>query len=130
MQSAGMVFCFALPFFYKLSIVMGPALVPVNLDLVNAMFDHAGVSGSFLAPSMLEQISKDPASLARIAKTDFTVVGGGESPTSPCDQLDMMLITCSPPQQGLRRQHQRRNVHHQHHGRHRGLLVPCCPGRA
>ncbi|KAL1893341.1 putative secondary metabolism biosynthetic enzyme [Sporothrix stenoceras] len=75
-HSAGMVFCFALPFFYKLSIVMGPPLVPVNLDLVNAMFDHANITGSLLAPSTLEQISKDPPSLNRIAKTDFTVVGG------------------------------------------------------
>lgn len=63
---------------------MGPALVPVNLDLVNAMFDHTDVTGSMLAPSTLEQISKDPPSLARITKTDFTVVGGGEFLTLQC----------------------------------------------
>ncbi|KAH8881459.1 acetyl-CoA synthetase-like protein [Thozetella sp. PMI_491] len=76
-HSAGMVFCFALPFFYELSIVMGPPLVPVNLDLINSMLDHANVDGSFLAPSTLEEISKTPASLEKIAKTDFTFFGGG-----------------------------------------------------
>ena len=56
---------------------MGPALVPVNLDLVDSMLDYGEVNGSFLAPSILEDISKDPPSLARMAKTEFTVFGGG-----------------------------------------------------
>jgi hypothetical protein len=73
-----MVFCAALPFFYESSIVLGPASVPVNLDLINTMFDHAKVDGSLLAPSSIEEISKDPASLERIGKTKFTVYGGGE----------------------------------------------------
>jgi hypothetical protein len=72
-----MVWCFAFPFFYELSIVLGPAMVPVNLDLVNSMFDHANVDGSCLAPSTLEEISKDPKSLERISKTLFTCFGGG-----------------------------------------------------
>lgn len=72
-----MVFCFAIPLFYELTIVMGPPLVPVNLDLFNSMLDHGNVQGSFLAPSTLEDIAKTPASLARIAKTTFTVYGGG-----------------------------------------------------
>lgn len=74
-----MVFCFALPFYYELSIVMGPTSVPVNLDLVNSMLDHADIDGSLLAPSTLEEISKDPPSLARMAKTSFTLFGGGMS---------------------------------------------------
>lgn len=57
---------------------MGPATVPVNLDLVNAMLEHGDVDGSLLAPSMLEEISKDPVSLARIGTTLFTGFGGGE----------------------------------------------------
>ena len=72
-----------MPFFYELSIVLGPAGVPVNLDLVNAMFDHGKVDGSLLAPSTLEEISKEPTSLQRIAKTDFTCFGGGQSINSP-----------------------------------------------
>ncbi|EXJ86687.1 hypothetical protein A1O3_03640 [Capronia epimyces CBS 606.96] len=76
-HSAGMVWCFVLPFFYELSVVLGPAMVPVNLDLVNAMLDHGNVDGSLLAPSTLEEISKDPASLERMAKTQFTCFGGG-----------------------------------------------------
>ncbi|TVY44182.1 Non-canonical non-ribosomal peptide synthetase [Lachnellula subtilissima] len=76
-HSAGMVWCFAFPFFYELSIVLGPAMVPVNLDLVNSMFDYGNVDGSCLAPSTLEEISKIPASLQRIGKTLFTCFGGG-----------------------------------------------------
>lgn len=78
-----MVWCFAFPFFYELVIVLGPPLVPVNLDLVNAMFDHGDVDGSLLAPSTIEDISKNPASLARIAKTEFTAFGGGKNICCP-----------------------------------------------
>lgn len=95
-----MAFCFALPFYYQLSIVLGPALVPVSLDLVNAMFDHAAVDGSLLAPSMLEQIAKDPASLTRIATTSFTVVGGaplnkacGDRIHAVCPVMNIMGVT-------------------------------------
>jgi hypothetical protein len=72
-----MVFCFAFPFYYELSIVLGPAMVPVNLDLINSMLDHGNVDGSLLAPSTLEEISKTPSSLERMAKTSFTLFGGG-----------------------------------------------------
>jgi acyl-CoA synthetase (AMP-forming)/AMP-acid ligase II len=76
-HSAGMVWCFAMPFWFELSIVLGPAMAPVNLDLINAMFDHGNVDGSLLAPSTLEAISKEPASLERMSKTLFTCFGGG-----------------------------------------------------
>lgn len=69
-----------MPFFYELSIVLGPAMVPVNLDLVDSMFDHANVDGSCLAPSTLEDISKSKESLARMSKTLFTCFGGGQYP--------------------------------------------------
>jgi hypothetical protein len=72
-----MVFCFAFPFYYELSIVLGPATVPVNLVLINSMLDHGNVDGSLLAPSTLEEISKTPSSLERMAKTSFTLFGGG-----------------------------------------------------
>jgi hypothetical protein len=35
------------------------------------------VDGSLLAPSTLEEISKTPSSLERMAKTSFTLFGGG-----------------------------------------------------
>lgn len=66
-----------MPFFYNLSVVLGPATVPVNLDLVNSMFDYANVDGCFLAPSTYEEISKDPPSLARMSKIKFANFGGG-----------------------------------------------------
>ncbi len=75
-----MVWTFAFPFFYELSIVLGPAMVPVNLGLVNSMFDHGNVDGSLLAPSTLEEISKNPEALKRIGKTLFTAFGGGLKP--------------------------------------------------
>jgi hypothetical protein len=81
------VFCFAMPFFYELSIVLGPALVPVNLDLVNSMLDHGNVNGSLLAPSTLEEISKSPSSLERMAKTTFTCFGGGAYISCALQQL-------------------------------------------
>ncbi|CAK7211993.1 putative NRPS-like protein biosynthetic cluster [Sporothrix eucalyptigena] len=99
-HSAGMAFCFALPFYYKLSIVLGPALVPVNLDLVNSMFEHGKVDGSLLAPSTLEQIAKHPPSLQRLATTDFTVVGGaplnkacGDRINEVCRVINIMGVT-------------------------------------
>lgn len=73
-----MVFNFALPFFYKLSILLGPPMSPINLSLIDAIIDHTDVDGTLLAPSTLEEISRTPASLERIAKTEFTFYGGGE----------------------------------------------------
>ncbi|KAH8655420.1 hypothetical protein BX600DRAFT_515242 [Xylariales sp. PMI_506] len=87
-HSAGMVWCCAFPFFYELSIVLGPPLVPVNLDLVNAMLDYGHVDGSFLAPSTIEDISKNPSSLARLVKTEFTAFGGGPLSQECGDQVN------------------------------------------
>lgn len=96
-QSAGMVFCCALPFFYELSIVFGPPLVPVSLDLVNSMLDHGKVDGSLLAPSILEEISKSPASLERIAKTSFTCFGGGECQFLTCVSYELITRRAAQP---------------------------------
>lgn len=74
-----MVWCFAFPFFYELSIVLGPPMVPVNLDLVNSMLDYGNVDGSLLAPSTLEEISKAVSSLERMSRTLYTCFGGGQS---------------------------------------------------
>lgn len=73
-----MIFAFVLPIFYEVSIVCGPAMVPVNMDLFDSVMDHTTVDGTMLAPSTLEEISKNPESLARMAKTEFTATGGGK----------------------------------------------------
>lgn len=72
-----MVWTFAIPFFYELTVVLGPPMAPVNLDLVNSMFDYGNIDGSFLAPSTLEDISRSSSTMNRMAKTLFTVFGGG-----------------------------------------------------
>lgn len=73
-----MVFNFALPFFYEVSIVLGPPMVPVNLELIHSILDHTDVDVTLLAPSTLEDMSRSPDSLERMAKTKVTFYGGGE----------------------------------------------------
>jgi hypothetical protein len=81
------VFVGALPFLYEISMILGPARVPVNLNLFNSMVDHCKPDGNLLSPSTIEEISKDSASFERIAKTQFTCFGGGKSPLAQCVKL-------------------------------------------
>lgn len=68
------------------TLVYGGAQVVPNATYTDEMHKYANVDASMGAPSLYEELSRDPDSLARIKKMHYVVASGGKPMSgSSCD---------------------------------------------
>lgn len=65
------------PLFYGTTVILGPASRPVSLYLMKQVISHAKPDAVFTAPSLVEDISKDPEFLQLLHTVRAIAYGGG-----------------------------------------------------
>ena len=80
-HAAGIIMGLMQPYYFGNTAVFGPPARPLSAGLIDEIIDHGNVNGIFSPPSLVEEISKTPASLDRLAKLRMVFVGAGECDT-------------------------------------------------
>ena len=75
-HAAGLHMLLNMPIFYDMIPVLGP-LIPLTAEIVDQVHRQGIVHGSYVAPSVVEELVKVPPFLERLAAIDCLVISGG-----------------------------------------------------
>nr|POE54266.1 non-canonical non-ribosomal peptide synthetase fub8 [Quercus suber] len=80
-HGAGIIMDILMPSLFDLRCVLGPAGVLPNMNLVEALVEHAGIDIWSMVPSLVDELGETPDVLAKFTSAKFICASGG--PVSP-----------------------------------------------
>lgn len=66
-----------MPSLFDLRCVLGPVGVLPNMDLLEALLDHAGIDIWSMVPSLVDELGETPDVLAKFSSSKFICASGG-----------------------------------------------------
>lgn len=77
-HSAGIILGLLISVYYGATVVFSHSGRQLSADVIDEIIDHGNISGLMTVPSLLDEMTKDDASLERLSKLNMVLAGAGE----------------------------------------------------
>jgi len=81
-----------IPSLFGMHVILGPAGVIPNLNLIESLADHGGIDIWSMVPSLVDELGETPEVLAKLKSSKFICASGGECTHLNCSVISLITI--------------------------------------